>query len=560
MKRFAFLLTVFWVAASAAHALGETKGLGNVFGPSGETTLKASTDGAKYGLKCDGVTDTWAGLQAFLTAGARKQVKLDNQLECVVVGVSRTFVQSSTSIDGYGGAGIYFSSPSATYLTVSSTNNVTIKGLRIRGAGSGMSRTAWGALAAYNSSYVTFEDDKIEGVNGAGLLFQNTRDFIAKSNQISNTLSDIIHVTNGEGATPLTNCRNGKVTGNTGYKSGDDTFAVVSYLGTGNTPCENIDMLDNTSISSSQAGYSNIGSKNVAMTGLVKDAQGLNAVRIEEDLGYVTSKPENTRLDIMVENPSSTGVLVGRNAANTTGVVNISGTALRHCAFIGSNTSGNFARNTSLKVNGYGCAGPGVEINGAAGVDLTGTIEKVGQYGVVAPANTSDLDINMTITNIGQASPSTYNAVHLVNTVRGSVRGRCVDNQVTSTILGCVSLTNTLKVNSEMIGYISNTLTTITSVGTPSNTLMRDSVLRSTTGTYDPPSLASPGAASTTLTVIGAAVGDVVNVAFTTGLQGVTHTAEVTAADTVVNWFVNGTGTTRDLASGTIRNIVRKRP
>lgn len=77
--------------------------------------------------------------------------------------------------------------------------------------------------------------------------------------------------------------------------------------------------------------------------------------------------------------------------------------------------------------------------------------------------------------------------------------------------------------------------------------------------TYDPPSLADGEGTTTAVTVTGAALGDAVTaISFSNGLQGVTVTGWVSAANTVSVRFQNETGAAVDLASGTLRVRVLK--
>ncbi len=76
--------------------------------------------------------------------------------------------------------------------------------------------------------------------------------------------------------------------------------------------------------------------------------------------------------------------------------------------------------------------------------------------------------------------------------------------------------------------------------------------------TYDPPSLAAGDGVTTSVTVTGAALGDFARASFSLGLQGITLTAWVSAADTVSARFQNGTAGAIDLASGTLRVRVEK--
>ncbi|HEX8642025.1 MAG TPA: hypothetical protein VF704_12845 [Allosphingosinicella sp.] len=74
--------------------------------------------------------------------------------------------------------------------------------------------------------------------------------------------------------------------------------------------------------------------------------------------------------------------------------------------------------------------------------------------------------------------------------------------------------------------------------------------------TWDPPSLAPGAAASTTLTLTGAALGDGINVSFNKALQGLQLTGSVSAADTVEAVLSNSTAATINLASGTLKAAI----
>ena len=77
--------------------------------------------------------------------------------------------------------------------------------------------------------------------------------------------------------------------------------------------------------------------------------------------------------------------------------------------------------------------------------------------------------------------------------------------------------------------------------------------------TYDPPNLVDGDGATTTVTVTGAALGDLVDsVSFSLDLQGITVTGYVSAANTVSVRLQNESGGTLDLGSGTLRVRVRK--
>lgn len=77
--------------------------------------------------------------------------------------------------------------------------------------------------------------------------------------------------------------------------------------------------------------------------------------------------------------------------------------------------------------------------------------------------------------------------------------------------------------------------------------------------TFDLGSTVDAAGSSTTVTVTGAALGDfVTGVSLSVDLQGITVTAYVSAANTVTVRFQNESGGTLDLASATLRVLVRK--
>jgi hypothetical protein len=106
---------------------------------------------------------------------------------------------------------------------------------------------------------------------------------------------------------------------------------------------------------------------------------------------------------------------------------------------------------------------------------------------------------------------------------------------------------------------------TTTTAGTPATnadfnalrtdiySIMQTSVFWLTgSSTYDPPSMADGVGATTTVTVTGAVLGDFAVCSFSLSTQGITTTANVTAADTVTVRFQNETGGLIDLLSGTL--------
>lgn len=71
--------------------------------------------------------------------------------------------------------------------------------------------------------------------------------------------------------------------------------------------------------------------------------------------------------------------------------------------------------------------------------------------------------------------------------------------------------------------------------------------------TYDPPSLTTGTQTTTTVTLTGAVIGDYVHASFSNALTGIILSASCDAADTATVVFLNMTGGTIDLASGTLK-------
>lgn len=78
------------------------------------------------------------------------------------------------------------------------------------------------------------------------------------------------------------------------------------------------------------------------------------------------------------------------------------------------------------------------------------------------------------------------------------------------------------------------------------------------TATYDPPSLADGAGATTTVTVTGAALGDMAAASFSLATSGIIITAWVSATNTVSVRFQNESGGVLDIGSGTLKAWVLK--
>ncbi len=135
-----------------------------------------------------------------------------------------------------------------------------------------------------------------------------------------------------------------------------------------------------------------------------------------------------------------------------------------------------------------------------------------------------------------------------------------------------VSLLRSDGANTHALGFVRGTTTVTLQVGEAAwamtdgtanglAVLMRDfgRVLLSGSATFDPPEIAAAAGVTTTVTVPGVALGDVVTgVSFSLDLQGLSVTGWVSATDTVSVRLFNGTAAAVDMQGGTLRVRVEK--
>lgn len=108
-----------------------------------------------------------------------------------------------------------------------------------------------------------------------------------------------------------------------------------------------------------------------------------------------------------------------------------------------------------------------------------------------------------------------------------------------------------------VVGDITNATTPANRISDTANIARVNMSPRRGSATYDPANLVDGAGVTTTVTVTGAALGDVAQASFSLDLQGITLTAWVSAANTVSVRFQNETGGAIDLASGTLRATAR---
>jgi hypothetical protein len=142
-------------------------------------------------------------------------------------------------------------------------------------------------------------------------------------------------------------------------------------------------------------------------------------------------------------------------------------------------------------------------------------------------------------------------------------------DSATGTGISLVDSSHTMVSGNTIIGF--GTASSSTGIADSSGTgnHLRDNIIHNVTtkgghgpfigtATYDPSNLADGDGENTTVTVTGAALGDIVDVSFSLNLSGITFTGYVSATDTVSVRFQNERGIATDLGSGTIKAVVYK--
>lgn len=185
---------------------------------------------------------------------------------------------------------------------------------------------------------------------------------------------------------------------------------------------------------------------------------------------------------------------------------------------------------------------------------------------------------NFAIASFGNATTSTATTVIANNTIIDGFltnTGSSVTNAdimcwyatnaaVTANVLGSADVDRSYGISLDNIGSLllrDNTAWQAVGTGNYVNAVtayLPNSII-SGSATYDPPNLVDGAGATTTVTVTGAALGDLVEcVSFSLDLQGIMVTGYVSAANTVSVRFQNESGAALDLGSGTLRARVRK--
>lgn len=203
---------------------------------------------------------------------------------------------------------------------------------------------------------------------------------------------------------------------------------------------------------------------------------------------------------------------------------------------------------------------------------------------VVATQNQKEVPINAGFDALDRALTETFDAnVSAVNVVVTDAQYRqalsiratgatTAGRTITLPQRRRVSLLRNDAANSQAVGFVRGTTTVTLQVGETAwvvtdgmanglAMLMRDFGRMQLSGSaaYDPPSIAADTGVTTTVTVPGVALGDIVTgVSFSLDLQGLSVTGWVSTADTVSVRIFNGTAAAVDLASGTLRARVEK--
>lgn len=201
--------------------------------------------------------------------------------------------------------------------------------------------------------------------------------------------------------------------------------------------------------------------------------------------------------------------------------------------------------NGSIRVVSPG--GNGVIVNDASGGVLQVRVENAAQFGLVVGGATSDMIFpNCEITGSGSSGVL----------IQGTANGNRFPNlRSTGALAFGYGVQETAGNNNRITNaaLTNNNQGPATLTGATSFVEMEPLFGKAT---YDAPSIAAAGTATTTITVTGAAVGDEARVTFGVSLGGLQASAYVSAANTVTVVLQNPTAGAIDLASTTIRATV----
>lgn len=487
-----------------------------------------------FGAVGDGVTDDTAAIQAAINAASvlyfpAGTYKITSQIQTTVSNLC-LIAPGATISAAFNDDGTF---KSAVRLDCAATSRIEIDGLKIVYAGAAANESLYG-LRIGNGTYaesVELRNVIVDGFRYYGCEVGALRQIHTNCRYLNNYHAGVSPY-GGTWALVQCECTNNGngVDNTTGYGvvgSGTDgrvfggRFADNDRYGIDGRYSDNI-VVNGAYVYNS--GYVGIYAVNEDAT---KDAKNIKIV--------------NSTVDMNSRASSDRGIWVGAFGSGSTasvGEVLIAGNTIKNTlgygAFVSTGSSANPPKLIDISDNQ-------ISTTGSFGINVAGT----SQAKSVIVARNQLQDANEVQVSIGEAAQIVGNTFVFTGTpsrliycdsARAVVQGNVANGTVTSsTTVELGASATAYDVSGNRLGSYLNG-----------------------TATYDPPNLSAGASQSTSVTVNGAAVGDIASVQFSVANTGIVWRSEVTSANTITVWQTNLSGSAVDLASGTLRATARK--
>lgn len=517
-------------------------------------------DVQSYGANGDGVTDDYANIVDAYDACPAGGILFFPQGTYKIAGASTTLtIAKSIHIIFAAGAKLQFEHHTTGNLYVNVTgSDVVIEDMWVDGAGASRVTSA-GIKVQGDAQRVRLVRPKIIASSGGGIIVEDAVDVQIDSPYVEGSFADGIHITSGAAAANVT--KRVTVTSPICVNTGDDSISVVSY-NTATALVEDVTITGAISIDSTTAGFACAGGRRVRYEGVVYSPT-VRGVRVERDSSFGTHDVFSVSIKATVYQSGSDGLRVGVDVYDSDFDVIVFDPGGRGVNF-GSGNATDVPMRNRLNAMVYDGAGIGIDIDGVdglvcgmlyaennatTGISLTGTVHNVAIGAMVAKNNNTSVTAgvdNITIIDDATGAPT--------NLTIGAITSVDANSNIDRTL----EINDSVRVNiGSFIGVKGTTLTGPAFSGTNTDVYVP---MHSRTGsaTFNPASLADGAGETTTVTVVGAALGDYAIASFSLDTQGITITAWVSAADTVSVRFQNESGGLLDIGSGTLRCRVIK--
>lgn len=213
--------------------------------PTNYTVRKA----ADYGVKCDGVTDDTAALQAALNKVASYDALSLPAGTCVTSWQVRLYNKQNVIVFGAGSDQTIIKAvdPAHSAFVVSASSQIALHGFAVISPNSTSRLAAAPARGFYieSSHNVSLTGLRAEKIAAAGFVMWQSADSEIKDSTVVNSLADAFHITGAS--------QNILVQNNTASGSGDDCFASIGY---GTSLNSGISFVGNTCSDNAAAGVS----------------------------------------------------------------------------------------------------------------------------------------------------------------------------------------------------------------------------------------------------------------------------------------------------------------